>query len=319
MSLTSRRIVVVGSSNTDLVVNAARIPRAGETVLGESFLMAPGGKGANQAVGAARLGADVTLVARIGNDAFGAQALEGFAREQIDTDYIVRDESAASGVALIVVDQTGENAIAVAPGANRLLTVADVEAAREPIASADVLLLQLEVPLQTVKYAARIAADAGVPVILNPAPAQPLDAETLRLTTVLTPNQHEALALARPFSDGNDSLRTIGRRLRDAGAHNVVITLGNQGALLITERQAQQVAAPKVKSVDSTAAGDAFNGALAYALAGAEPLVEAVRFASLAGALAVTRRGAQPSLPTRAEMAAFAETVHPPQTEPSPK
>ncbi len=302
-------VVVVGSSNTDLVVNASRIPRAGETVLGSGFLMAQGGKGANQAVAAARLGAHVTLVGRVGKDAFGKEAIRKLKRARVNTDFMVVDKTAATGVALIVVDHTGENAIAVAPGANHQLSVADVDAAGEQIQNADVLLLQLETRLDTVRHAATLASESGVPVILNPAPAQPLDADLLKTVSVLTPNQGEAEVLGRPFGSGNDSLRTVGKQLRNAGARNVVITLGGQGALLVTDALTEQVAAPKVEPVDTTGAGDAFNGALAVATAGGQTLAQAVRFASLAGALTVTRRGAQPALPTRAELEAFRDRV----------
>lgn len=292
-------IVVIGSSNTDIVVRAARIPAAGETVLGHSHWMAAGGKGANQAVAAARLGAEVTLVACVGTDSFGEAALEGFDREGIRTDFVVRDPSAHSGIALIVVDERGENAIAVAPGANSRLAVADVERARIRIERADLVLLQLEIPLEAVMHAARIASDAGVPVILNPAPAQPLSRELLRRVAVLTPNQSEAELLAGMVRGEIDPLDKAAASLRALGVASVVITMGAAGALIADERGGRRVPGFRVDAVDTTAAGDAFSGALAVALASGWPLDEAVRFAVAAGALAVTRAGAQPSLPSR--------------------
>lgn len=307
--MTAPKIAVVGSANTDLVVRAPRIPVAGETVLGGDFLIAGGGKGANQAVAAARLGAEVTLVARLGTDDFGGRALDACGREGIHTEFVVRDEHEPSGVALIVVDGAGENAIAVAPGANGRLSAADVDLAADAIGAADALLLQLEVPLEAVRRAAEIARAADVPVILNPAPARPLDPELLALVTVLTPNAGEAASLSGVRVEGPDSAREAALRLGALGVRDVVITLGADGAL-VAEGAAEATAGGavepeawpvleswRVDPVDTTAAGDAFNGGLAVALGRGEPLLEAARFASLAGALAATRAGAQPSLP----------------------
>lgn len=292
-------IVVIGSSNTDLVVHAGHIPTAGETVLGHSYLMAAGGKGANQAVAAARLGAEVTFVACIGTDTFGDAALAGFRREGICTDFVVRDADARSGIALIVVDERGENAIAVAPGANSRLTPVDVERARIRIAEAEVVLLQLEIPLEAVMRAARIASDMAVPVILNPAPAQPLSRELLRRVAVLTPNQGEAELVAGIGHGETDPPDKVATALRALGVPNVVLTMGAAGALLADGRGVRQVSGFRVAVVDTTAAGDAFNGALAFGLASGWPLEDTVRFAVAAGALTVTRAGAQPSLPSR--------------------
>jgi len=282
------KIVVVGSSNTDMVVKVPHLPAPGETVLGGEFVMAPGGKGANQAVAAARLGAEVTLVACIGEDIFGEQAAAGFRREGIDTRYLTRHPQAASGVALIAVDPAGENSIAVAPGANMHLSPDDVRAAAATIQAADGLLLQLEVPLETALAAAELAHQAGVRVILNPAPAPPSPppAQLLACVDVLTPNESEVLKLA----DTPLGIEGAARQALASGVGAVVVTLGAQGALL--------VAGFRVQAVDTTAAGDAFNGGLAVALAEGKPLAEAVRFANACGALATTRLGAQPSLPT---------------------
>lgn len=305
------RIVVVGSSNTDLIAQVPRLPRRGETLLGGTFSIAPGGKGANQAVAAARLGAAVTLVARLGTDDFGSQALRSFEREGLDTRFIVRDADAPSGVALIFVGSEGENMIVVAPGANARLTPADVDRAAKAIAAAEVLLLQLETPLETVLHAARCAAAAGTPVILNPAPAQSLPAELLSHVAILTPNRTEVELLSgQPVADPAAAL-TAAQKLREQGVATVIVTLGAQGALWVAEAGSEIVPAPKVQALDTTAAGDAFNGALAVAFGEGQGLPEAVRFANAAGALATTKLGAQPSLPTRKEVEAFQGALPP--------
>ena len=301
----SPRVVVVGSSNTDLVIKTRSIPRPGETVLGGSFLMAAGGKGANQAVAAARLGADVTFVARIGSDAFGDASLAGLAAEGIRTEFIAREDQTASGVALVIVDEQAENAIAVAPGANSLLSVHDVEQAKDTIRAADVLLLQLETPLDTVRHAARLAREADVPVILNPAPAQPLDQAMLACVTVLTPNRGEAALLSGIEVVDDATARAAAHALLGMGVMHVVITLGAEGALWIGQGEEDRIAGMAVDALDTTAAGDAFNGALAAALGVGDSMRQAVRFAMVAGALATTQMGAQPSLPTREAVEAY--------------
>jgi ribokinase len=293
-------IVVVGSANTDMVIKMDRIPGPGETVIGREFVMAPGGKGANQAVAAARLGADVTFVARLGTDTFGDNALAGYEREGIDTSYIVRDPEAASGVALIFVDDAGENSIAVASGANARLTPHDVECAREAVVGAHVLLVQLEVPLEAVSRAVELAYDAGVPVILNPAPARQIPSCLLSKVAIVTPNEHEIKVVV---SEG-DRERSLARIL-EAGVHTVLVTLGARGVLWATGKQQTRVPAFPVQAIDTTAAGDAFNGGLAYALGSGMEAGEAIRYASAVAAIAVTRMGAQPSLPTQAEVQAF--------------
>jgi len=300
------RIVVVGSSNTDLVVTLPALPKPGETLLGGDLLTAQGGKGANQAVAAARLGAAVTLVGCVGDDDFGATSLAQYAREGMDTSRIRVVAGAPSGVALIFVGATGENMIAVAPGANLRLTPADIEAAAPVIQAADVLLLQLETPLATVLSAARLAHAAGVKVILNPAPAQPLPASLLALVDVLTPNEREALLVSGLPADAAPTAAAA--RLHSLGVKTVVITLGAAGALIKTAEQAAFTAPGfRVSAVDTVAAGDAFNGGLAVALAQGQPLATAVRFANAVAAVAVTRPGAQASLPSAQEAAAFLE------------
>jgi len=303
------RIVVVGSSNTDMVVKAERIPVPGETVTGGQFVMAAGGKGANQAVAAARLGAEVTFVAKLGQDMFGDQAIENYKREGIVTDLILRDPQHHTGVALIMVDQQGENLIAVASGANHALTPKDVEQAAERIRAADVLMLQLETPMETVQFAAQLAADAAVPVILDPAPAAPLEDSLLARVTYLTPNESEAEGLTGIQVRDEASARAAADELLGRGVRHVIVTLGSKGALMAGPDGASFIPSHAVDARDTTAAGDAFNGSLASALAKGMYLQEAVRQASLAGALSVTRMGAQPSLPTEEELRRFAEEV----------
>lgn len=291
------RLVVIGSSNTDMVVKVPRLPAPGETVLGGEFVMAPGGKGANQAVAAARLGAQVHFVARVGNDLFGEGALANLGRAGINTDFVVRDE-APSGVALIFVDEHGENCIAVASGANMALSPADVEAARPAIAQAHVMVLQLEVPMETVAAAVRLANDCGVKVLLNPAPAQPLPDVLLRHVDVLTPNGHELTQL----TEASGTLVENARSLIARGVKTVIVTVSSQGSVIVTPTTTERVPACEAQVVDTTAAGDCFTGALAVAMAEALEITEGVRFASAAAAISVTRMGAQPSMPTRAEV-----------------
>ena len=293
------RIVVVGSSNTDMVVKTERIPSPGETVIGGEFVIAAGGKGANQAVAAARLGAEVTLVARVGTDLFGDQSLENFKREGINTDFIARDSGAPSGVALIFVDNRGENSIVVAPGSNGHLSPEDVDKAADEIRNADALVMQLESPMETVSHAARIAHEAGVRVVLTPAPARMVPKETLAQVDVLIPNEYEAAQLAAIESRDDDEL---GHALLDAGVKSVIITLGSKGALLVDASGTRRFAAKKVEAVDTTAAGDSFTGALACALGEGRDKADAISFAIAAAAISVTRMGAQPSLPTRREV-----------------
>jgi ribokinase len=301
------RIVVVGSVNTDMVVKGERLPGPGETVTGGRFFMAGGGKGANQAVAAARLGAEVTLVAKVGRDVFGDEAIENFRREGIRTDRILRDPENATGVALILVDGRGENLISVASGANHAITPAEIDQAADCIRAADVLMLQLEIPLDAVRRAAQIAADAGVPVILNPAPAMPLPGELLRMATYLTPNESEAGRLAGVAVDDEASARQAAERLLAAGARHVIVTLGAKGAQWTSAAGTVLIPSVAVAAVDTTAAGDAFCGGLAWALASGTPVAEAVRHACLVGALSATRLGAQPSLPTKDEFSQFAK------------
>jgi ribokinase len=301
----AQSIVVVGSSNTDMIIRVPRIPRAGETLLGGEFFTAAGGKGANQAVGAARAGGKVTLVARVGRDAFGDQAIAGLRRDGIDVSCVFRDRLTASGVALIFVAKDGENSIAVAGGANAKLSPADVKKATRAIRSAALLVAQLETPLATVTAAAEVAAKAGVRVILNPAPARPLANSLLKLISILTPNETEAELLTGIKVTDEAGAAKACAKLRSRGVRTVILTLGERGAFLADADGQRLVPGFKVKTVDSTAAGDIFNGALAVALAEGKTVLDAVRFANAAAALSVTRLGAQPSAPTRADIAKF--------------
>jgi ribokinase len=298
-------VLVVGSSNTDMIIRLDRIPRPGETVLGGEFATAAGGKGANQAVAAARAGGHVTLVARVGRDPLGDQAIAAFIEDGIDVEHVVRDAAAASGVALIFVAKDGENSIAVASGANGCLAPTDVQRAAASCAGADVMVVQLETPLATVRKAAELAAASGVRVILNPAPARPLPPALLRRVSVLTPNESEAELLSGVRVAGDASAARAAAALRARGAQTVVITLGARGAFVASPEGGGLVPGFKVKAVDTTAAGDVFNGALAVSLAEGKALADAVRFANAAAALSVTRRGAQPSAPVRREIDRF--------------
>ena len=297
-----KKIVVIGSSNTDMVVRTPALPRPGETVLGGEFIMAPGGKGANQAVAAARAGGEVTFIARIGDDVFGRQSLEGLVRDGIHIEHIVADKNSPSGVALIIVGPDGENCIAVASGSNAGLAAADVRKAKAVISSADIVLLQLESPLETVQEAAGIAAAAGVPVILNPAPARALSDDILKKVAYLTPNETEAEILTGITLIKSSDLAAAAGMLLAKGMKAVLITLGANGVYVASREKQEVVPAFKVIPVDTTAAGDAFNGALAVALAERKPLFEAARMANAAAALATTKMGAQPSLPSRKDI-----------------
>jgi ribokinase len=296
------KILVVGSSNTDMIVRVPRIPRAGETVLGGKFATAAGGKGANQAVAAARAGGAVTLIARVGDDLFGQRAVEGLAAEGINTDHIGTMRRSASGVALIFVSADGQNSIAVAPGANALLAPAGARRAVEAFRGASALLMQLETPLPTVIEAAKLASRYAVPVILNPAPAQELPDGLLRCVWILTPNESEASALSGVMVRDEATAAKAAAKLRQRGPGAVIITLGARGAFVSDAKTHELVGGFRVKAVDTTAAGDVFNGALAVALGEGKSLLEAARFANAAAAISVTRLGAQPSAPNRLEI-----------------
>jgi ribokinase len=300
----ARKIVVVGSSNTDMILKLNRIPRPGETILGGEFVTAAGGKGANQAVAAARAGGSVTFVARVGQDMFGEQAVAGFIEHGINVEHVQYD-AAPSGVALIFLDDDGENSIGVASGANGNLSPADVRKAETAFSTADVVVMQLETPLDTVQAAADVAVANGSIVILNPAPAQPLPDKLLEKISILTPNETETELLTGITVTDDASCNQAADILLGKGIETVIITLGARGAFVASPELRQFVPGFKVEPIDSTAAGDTFNGALAVALADGVTLAEAVRFANAAGAISVTRMGAQPSAPSRDEIDAL--------------
>jgi ribokinase len=304
-----RRIVIVGSSGTDMIIKLDRIPRPGETLLGGEFHITGGGKGANQAVSAARAGGEVAFVARLGQDEFGDQAIAAFVKDRINVDHIYRDRKVATGVALIFVDKHGENSIGVAPGANGRLSSGDIKNARKIFDGAGVMVVQLEIPLQTVQAAALLAAKSGARVILNPAPARALPDALLRHVSILTPNETEAELLTGIKVNSDSAAAKAASVLRARGVQTVILTLGARGALVATSDSAQIVSGFKVKAVDPTGAGDVFNGALAVALAEEQSLIDAVRFANAAAAISVTRLGAQPSAPSRREIEKLLKSV----------
>jgi ribokinase len=297
-----RLILVVGSSNTDMIVRLDRLPLPGETLIGGEFSTAPGGKGANQAVGAARAGGRVAFVGRVGADGLGRSALENLRRDGVDVRHAVQDRGAPSGVAFIFVGRDGENCIAVASGANDRLSPADVGRAGSALRKAAVLLVQLETPLATVARAVTLASAAGARVILNPAPARPLPDRILRRVSILTPNEHEAELLTGIRVNGDSGAARAAKALLRRGVGAVIVTLGARGAFVADGKSQGLVRGFKVKAVDTTAAGDIFNGALAVALAEDRTLPDAVSFAQAAAAISVTRPGAQPSAPLRAEI-----------------
>jgi len=298
----AKKIVVVGSTNMDMVVKTSHIPTHGETVLGGAFFMNPGGKGANQAVTVARLGGNVLFVSKLGNDVFGKQAVQLFAAEGINTSCVLSDATLPSGVALITVDAAGENSIVVAAGANANLLPADIEGALNEISNAGIILLQLEIPLATVRYVVEYASSKGIKVILNPAPAAVLPSGLLSHIDIITPNVTEASMIAGIKVSDIETAKQAAARIQGLGVVDVVITMGSAGALVLEGAVFTHVPAPKVQPVDTTAAGDTFNGALAVALSEHKSLPDAVRFACEAAALSVTRLGAQSSIPYRHEL-----------------
>ncbi len=296
------RIIVIGSSNTDMVIKSKKLPAPGETILGGTFLMNPGGKGANQAVAAARLGGNVTFVTKIGNDMFGSESKELFNRENIDTRHIINDPVNPSGVALIIVDENGENSIVVAPGSNSALTAYDINEEVFDTGSADIFLMQLEIPPGTVEYVAQKAFSNNSMVILNPAPARYLSDDLLSCVSIITPNETEAELLTGIKVTDTGSAAEAALEFHNKGVKNVVITMGASGAFLSTGKDSKMISVVPAKALDTTAAGDVFNGALAVALSEGKEMEEAVVFANKASAISVTRMGAQASAPYRNEI-----------------
>lgn len=298
-------IVVVGSSNMDIFFFTDRIPRRGETVIGGHHWIGVGGKGANQAVGARLLGAEVTLVGRVGDDLFGQRMLDTLNSYGVACDHVLVDKEAESGVALIVVDQHAENIIVVIPGANMRIAPSDVESAADRLRAADVLLMQLEIPLDAVERAIDIAREGNALCVLNPAPARPLPDRILKKIHLLTPNQSEANILTGIPTHTLKGAQLAGQALLKKGVQSVIITLGVQGALIVRPFGTLHVAGIRVDAVDSTGAGDAFMAALAVSLAGGETLEKATRFANVVGSLSTRKPGAMPSLPNRDEVESF--------------
>jgi len=296
------KILVIGSSNTDMVIKTKKLPAPGETILGGTFLMNPGGKGANQAVAAARLGGKVRFITKRGNDLFGNQTVGLLMRENIDTEYLVKDPELPSGVALITVDATGENSIVVAPGSNGNLVKEDIPMSVFENDKTDILLLQLEIPMETVEYSAIAASEHKIKVILNPAPACLLSDNLLKNIWLITPNETEAEILTGVKITDIGSAEKAAVVMQQRGVKNVIITLGETGAYVKSDEFTGLIPGFKVVPVDTTAAGDVFNGAMAVALAEGKDLKEAVSFANKAASIAVTRMGAQASAPYRDEI-----------------
>ncbi len=296
------KILIVGSSNTDMVIKTNHFPAPGETILGGRFLMNAGGKGANQAVAAARLGGMVTFVGKIGDDIFGKQAVQQLEDEGINVDYVAVDPENPSGVALITVDKKGENSIVVAPGSNGTLSSADFDKAIAELNESEFVLMQLEIPIPTVEHVAAMAAEKQKKVILNPAPAALLSDELLKNLYLITPNETEAELLTGIKVTDQNSALLAASALHEKGVEIVIITMGSAGAFLLADNESEIISAPKVEAVDTTAAGDTFNGALTVALSEGKTIQESIAFANKAAAISVTRIGAQSSVPFRKEI-----------------
>ncbi|NWA00222.1 ribokinase [Pseudomonas gingeri] len=300
------KVVVIGSLNMDLVTRAERLPRAGETLIGQSFATVPGGKGANQAVAAARLGGRVSMVGCVGDDAYGQQLRDALLVEGIDCQAVTAIDGVSSGVALIVVDASSQNAIVIVAGGNGCLTTDVLKGFDAVLQAADVIICQLEVPMETVGYALKRGRELGKTVILNPAPASaPLPADWYASIDYLIPNESEASALSGLPVDSLATAEAAATRLMAAGAGKVIVTLGAQGSLFADGQSFAHFPAPKVKALDTTAAGDTFVGGFAAALASGKSEAEAIRFGQVAAALSVTRAGAQPSIPHLSDVQGF--------------
>lgn len=300
--MNGKKILIVGSSNTDMVIKTHNFPAPGETILGGRFLMNAGGKGANQAVAAARLGGMVTFVGKIGDDIFGKQAVQQLEDEGINVDFVAVDPENPSGVALITVDKKGENSIVVAPGSNGTLSSADFDKALAELDDSEFVLMQLEIPIPTVEHIARMAAKKQKKVVLNPAPAAVLTDELLQNLYIITPNETEAELLTGIKVTDEQSALKAALVLNEKGVELVIITMGSAGAFLLSNGKSEIISAPKVEAVDTTAAGDTFNGALVVALSEGKTIQESIAFANKAAAISVTRIGAQSSVPFRKEI-----------------
>lgn len=298
------KILVIGSANTDMVISSPWFPKPGETIIGGGFLTNHGGKGANQAVAAARLGGDTVYIGKVGNDDFGRSTIEMMQKEGIDTSGVLVSDSAPTGVALITTNPAGENTIVIDPGANMQLTPHDILNAESVIAQAGIILMQLETPVETIATAAALGKKHGAYVILNPAPApaRPLPKELLENLDLLIPNETEAAYISGKDTESDAGVAEAISAIRSQGVGDVMITLGSKGVAAIVSGQTVTVPAFRVKAVDTTAAGDTFCGALCVALAEGKAITDAIRFGNKAASISVTRRGAQMSMPTRAEV-----------------
>ncbi len=303
--MTCPNVVVVGSANMDVYAYVDHLPEHGETVIGHRYWMGMGGKGANQTVAACRLGAQAALVGRVGEDLFGQQMLDTLKGHGVNCDFIQTDSEAGSGVALVMVDGQAENIIAVIPGTNMRISPADVEAAAGRIQAADVVMMQLEIPLEAIEKAIDIARSSNTLCILNPAPARPLPDSILNKVDMLTPNQTEAKVLTGISADTVEGAKTAAQALLAKGVKTVIITLGAQGALIVQPEETLHIDGFKVDALDTSGAGDAFMGGLGVALGEGKTLAEAVQFANGVGALSATRPGAMPSMPARDEVDEF--------------
>lgn len=296
-------ILVIGSLNADLVIRAPRFPAPGETIHGEDLVTFPGGKGANQAVAVARLGARVAMVGRVGNDVFGANLIDNLTQNHVDVKQIITDESTPTGTAVIIVDPDGQNSIVLSPGANAKVISNDIKP--EAIANSSLLLLQFEIPIETVVHSANLAREKGLCILLNPAPAHILPDELLAAADFILPNESELGLLTRRTLDDLGSIEAASRSLIARGARNIIVTLGEKGAMIVNKDGAILIRAYKVKAIDTTAAGDAFVGGFAVGLSNGKSLEDAVQYACACGALATTKFGAQPSLPMAEDVDLF--------------
>lgn len=295
-------IYVIGSSNTDMVIKSNSLPKPGETVIGGNFFVFQGGKGANQAVAAAKLGGEVTFISKVGDDSFGKQSIKGLKEYKINTDFIKEDKENHTGVALIMVDENGENSISVAPGANSKLKIEDVIFLEQKLKPIDVVLIQLEIPLDVVRFIISLCHRKKIKLILNPAPFHEIDDNDLKCIHTITPNMLEAKSLTGINVFDIDSSRLAARKLIDKGIENVFITMGSKGVFFISDQHEVHIHPKKVEVIDSTAAGDTFNGALATALSFGMKIYDSAEFANSAASISVTKMGAQDSIPSISDL-----------------
>ncbi|MDB8800852.1 MULTISPECIES: ribokinase [unclassified Romboutsia] len=299
-----KNICVIGSLNMDLVVNVEKMPKAGQTLLGSNFKEVPGGKGANQAVAMARLNGNVTMIGKVGNDSFGETLVNSLKKDNVNTDYI-QVEKGPSGVALITVDKNAQNSIVVAPGANYKLTKEDIDKNIDAIKNSDIVVVQLETPLETIKYALKKAKELGKYTILNPAPAVVLEDEIIENVDLLTPNETELEIISQKSISNEDDINECAQIMINKGVKELIVTLGSKGSLYINKETSMFKKAYKVEAIDTTAAGDSYTGALAVAISIGKDMEYAMDFASKVGALSVMKEGAQSSLPTLIEVENF--------------